>query len=126
MSKNGVWQLKKLAINYCEFSGSSKYIRNVLNSSISEFKQLNPQIELEQNIKRGSHPFLTATYESGVTKTVPLRGRTEDKVLKHIQNLRDISGSKPRKFGDRYITKTESIQGLWHPFINFENSGEKQ
>ncbi|KAN0040550.1 hypothetical protein ACTA71_008887 [Dictyostelium dimigraforme] len=122
MSKNGVWQLKKLAINYCEFSGSSKYIRNILSSKVEKFKKVNPQIEFEYNINRGSHPYLTATYESGVTKTVPLRGRTEDKVLKHMQNLKDVSGEKPRKFGDRYISKTQSIQGLWNPFINFSNN----
>ncbi|KAN0040887.1 hypothetical protein ACTFIV_003423 [Dictyostelium citrinum] len=122
MSKNGVWQLKKLAINYCEYSGSSKYIRNILNSGVETFKKLNPQIELEYKVNRGSHPYLIATYESGAIKTVPLRGRTEDKVLKHMQNLKDTSGDKPRKFGDRYISKTESIQGLWNPFINFSNN----
>ncbi|EGC37460.1 hypothetical protein DICPUDRAFT_30259 [Dictyostelium purpureum] len=122
MSKNGVWQLKKLVINYCEFSGSSKYVRNILGSSIKQFKELNPQIQVEESVVRGGHPSLLATYESGVTKFVPLRGREEDKVVKHMENLRDTSGERPRKFGDRYVKKTESIQGLWNPFINFKSA----
>ncbi|GAM17333.1 hypothetical protein SAMD00019534_005080 [Acytostelium subglobosum LB1] len=126
MSKNGVWQLQRVAINYCQHSGSSKHIRNILPTQIVEFKEANPQIEFEEVVKSGSHPSFLATYASGKQKFVPLRGREEDKIIKHLQNLKDTTGNKPRKFGDRYITKTESIQGLWHPFLDLKNVNEQQ
>ncbi|KYQ88286.1 hypothetical protein DLAC_10978 [Tieghemostelium lacteum] len=119
MSKNGVWQLKKLVIRYCDLSGSSKYIRNILNTNIKEFKDSNPQIEYSDEVNRGKHPYLVAHYESGIVKQLPLRGREEDKIMKHILNLKESSGEKPRKFKDRYIKTTPSIQGLWNPFIEF-------
>jgi len=121
MSRNGVWQLQKLVIKYCDLSGSSRDLRNVINTTLKEFKINNPQIEFEESLNRGKHPLAIATYKSGVTKTVPLRGRSEEKILKHIQNLRDTTGEAPRKFGNRYIQTTQSIQGLWNPFIEFSD-----
>eukprot|EP01133_Synstelium_polycarpum_P005664 gene5664-6539_t len=128
MSRNGTWQLKKLVLNYCDHSGSSKYVsyvRNLLPNGLQAFKDANPQIEFTEIINRGQHPMAIATYVSGKTKVVPLRGREEDKVIKHLQNLRDTSGFKPIKFGDRYIKKTDTIQGLWHPFLDLKSSSEQ-
>ncbi|EGG23915.1 hypothetical protein DFA_06053 [Cavenderia fasciculata] len=121
MSKNGVWQLKKVVLQYCDHSGSSKFIRNILPTLIQEYKQNNPQIEFVEEVNRGRHPQATATYVSGKKKIVPLRGEEEEKVVKHLDNLRNTAGFKPMKFGNRYIRQTQSIQGLWHPFLNFNN-----
>ncbi|EFA80315.1 hypothetical protein PPL_07146 [Heterostelium album PN500] len=125
MSRNGVWQLKKMCITYCEHSGSSKYIRNILPTDFIKFKEANPQIEFEEKVVSGCHPSVTATYLSGKEKFLPLRGREEEKIIKHLQNLRDTSGFKPTKFGDRYIKKTDTIQGLWHPFLDLKNAQQQ-
>ena len=84
MARRGVWQLKKLVINYCDHSGSSigtRYVlvvdipmiiahkhacqsecREFLKSWLPRFREENPHLEIAEVLRRGGHPFLEASY----------------------------------------------------------------
>lgn len=90
MARRGVWQLQKLTINYCDFSGSSKgtryaiylflYIfdgmpnyvdfdvipfrREFLQSWLPRFKDENPHLEILEAMRRGIHPFISAHFST--------------------------------------------------------------
>jgi large subunit ribosomal protein L43 len=88
MAQRGVWQLRKLVVNYCDFGGSSRGARCALSGRacrahlhhpftaaaccsprrefvqawLPRFKEENPQLEVEEVMRRGRHPFLLADY----------------------------------------------------------------
>ena len=68
MSRNGVWQLKRLTLHYCSFSGSSAGVRQFVEQMMPGFREKNKQLELVENVRRGRHPFFEGQY-GGCRKT---------------------------------------------------------
>lgn len=86
MARRGVWQLEKLCLSYCEFSGSSQgarwnlkhksvrkfsmltflkcgcSLRQFLANGLPPFKEDNQWLQVDTKIRRGQHPFFTARF----------------------------------------------------------------
>jgi large subunit ribosomal protein L43 len=91
MARHGVWQLSKLTVTYCEFSGSSRGTRRAtlspesatcaehgrrikadipaprrefLEAVLPVFREQNPQLAIETRTNPGHHPWLKAEYRA--------------------------------------------------------------
>lgn len=63
MATKGIWQLKKIVIQYCSRDGSSSKVRSFLESPwLKTFAVENPQLEIESVIRNGRHPVLISDY----------------------------------------------------------------
>ena len=71
MSVRGIRQLKHVRLYFCDFGGSSHGVRKLLKSDeLTEFMVKN-KFGLEIFMKRGFHPYFSATYINGYVKDVP-------------------------------------------------------
>ncbi|CAD6336955.1 unnamed protein product [Miscanthus lutarioriparius] len=62
MALRGVWQLQKLVVNYCDWGGSSRGIRDFMEAHLPAFKEKNPHLEVVTELVRGQHPNLKGIY----------------------------------------------------------------
>ena len=62
MARNGVWQLKRLSLRYCPFSGSSAGVRDFVSEMFEGFRMENAHLDTRAEERRGRHPFLEGEY----------------------------------------------------------------
>lgn len=131
MSRRGVWQLQRIAFNYCEHSGSSRgareFIKHSSNSSsgyMTSFMEDNPQIDVTMTVRPGRHPWIEATYLNGRVRSVSMRNDDPVEILRQMMNLRSSVGRKTtcgrksnRQIKERVVTQQPSIQGRWTPAL---------
>ncbi|GAQ84270.1 hypothetical protein KFL_001820240 [Klebsormidium nitens] len=118
MALRGVWQLKRLVISFCDFSGSSKGARDfALKGQLEEFIKANPQIRILTHINRGQHPYLKGTYANLSEHSVGVKNQDSKAILEAALTLRNATGRKTTlPLRNRQVTRTPSIQGTWTPF----------
>ncbi|KAL4476446.1 hypothetical protein ABPG74_010179 [Tetrahymena malaccensis] len=117
MCSRGVFQLRKIQLQFCDFGGSSKGVRDFLNSdTVKEFMVKNPQIQFEFIMRRNKHPFLSAQYINGFVKDVSLKNYGGEEILDEFNRVRQSFGRKSLPFaGKKLYTSKPSIQGKWTP-----------
>jgi large subunit ribosomal protein L43 len=114
MARNGVWQLKKLTVNYCDWGGSSRGARDFLQRILPSFKVHNPQLDIAAQVKRGQHPHLTAEYANRSQRVVDMKNKEPEQILEHSLRLRGSAGRKTsHRVRKRHITQQPSVQGEW-------------
>eukprot|EP00230_Micromonas_polaris_P004321 CAMPEP_0119207648 /NCGR_PEP_ID=MMETSP1327-20130426/91_1 /TAXON_ID=38833 /ORGANISM="Micromonas pusilla, Strain RCC2306" /LENGTH=145 /DNA_ID=CAMNT_0007204057 /DNA_START=154 /DNA_END=590 /DNA_ORIENTATION=+ len=94
MSIRGVWQLVKLNVNYCDHSGSSRFIRPFIMNGLTEYAQNHPHAEVTSTVRRGRHPHMTGEFRNGNTKTVNLRNMEMDDITFHLSYMFSEKGKK--------------------------------
>eukprot|EP00244_Chara_vulgaris_P002040 TRINITY_DN13427_c0_g1_i3.p1 TRINITY_DN13427_c0_g1~~TRINITY_DN13427_c0_g1_i3.p1 ORF type:complete len:120 (-),score=21.65 TRINITY_DN13427_c0_g1_i3:152-511(-) len=115
MANRGVWQLRKMVINFCDQSGSSMGVREFIARVLPEFQAKNPQLEVVTNVLRGEHPHADGSYKNWKERTVDLKNQSSSGILQQITNLRNSTGRKVVKLKSRQFTDRPSIQGTWTP-----------
>jgi len=70
MARFGVWQLKKLEVQFCGWGGSSKGVREFIKDTLPAFQQNNPQLEVITTQKKR---------KASITKRVLCYRRTNNK-----------------------------------------------
>ncbi|KAH6558210.1 hypothetical protein KP509_1Z073600 [Ceratopteris richardii] len=118
MALRGVWQLKKLQVAYCDFSGSSKGVRRFIERELPAFKEQNPQLEVETQLIRGKHPFLKGFYVNQKDRVVGVKNLESKEILLQATRLRSCLGRKVNKLKTRVLTHYPSVQGTWKPDLN--------
>eukprot|EP00455_Lapot_gusevi_P028805 TRINITY_DN30873_c0_g1_i1.p1 TRINITY_DN30873_c0_g1~~TRINITY_DN30873_c0_g1_i1.p1 ORF type:complete len:226 (-),score=71.67 TRINITY_DN30873_c0_g1_i1:163-783(-) len=115
MASKGVWFLKKLTIQYCEHGGSSRGIRDLINSSLAQFRETNPQLVVEIKKRNGRHPCAYAEYHTGNEYQWPLRNKSSKEALEVLYELRNRRGRKVSTFFGWPTARTQvpSVQGRW-------------
>ena len=117
MCSRGIFQLRKIKLKFCEFGGSSKGIREVLQGSkLDEFLEKNPHLELEAYISNGDHPYIRTEYINGWSRDLSLRNLNPEEILKVFERVRSQGGHKAFKHsGKKVISYKTSVQGPWRP-----------
>ncbi|KAK9838335.1 hypothetical protein WJX81_005350 [Elliptochloris bilobata] len=128
MARHGVWQLSKLTVTYCEFSGSSRGTRDFLQNMLQLFREQNPQLAIEERTHPGHHPWLNAEYRSGNMRSVGVKNQPAGEVLRFAVFLRSAAGRRtservnPRQVlpvvkrdGLVRVRASPSVQGQWRP-----------
>ncbi|KAE8906105.1 hypothetical protein PF005_g8162 [Phytophthora fragariae] len=120
MATKGVWQLKQVTIRYCQHSGSSRYVRQLLGDErFVKFVQENPQVQFETELKGARHPVLIGDYVTNDQKVTDIKNQDIPFILSQLERLRNSSGRKMTRIKKPVFTKRETIQGIWQPDLDF-------
>mmetsp|Transcript_22395 Transcript_22395/g.39967 ORF Transcript_22395/g.39967 Transcript_22395/m.39967 type:complete len:127 (-) Transcript_22395:308-688(-) len=116
MASRGVWQLSKLKLHYCPFSGSSRGAREFVQHFLPLFEEQNSQLAVETVERRGQHPFWTAQYKNGNRRLVDVKNQEMEEILRHAHILRSCHGRTTKeKVRWRWQPSQVSVQGKWEP-----------
>mmetsp|Transcript_3480 Transcript_3480/g.8672 ORF Transcript_3480/g.8672 Transcript_3480/m.8672 type:complete len:117 (-) Transcript_3480:123-473(-) len=115
MARHGAWQLKQLTLKYCEFSGSSRGVREFVDNMLPAFTRKHPQYDVVAEVRRGRHPFVKGDFVRGEARVVDLKNRDAEEVAGIFDGLRSSSNRKSNRLKTRHMTRTPSIQGKWEP-----------
>ena len=115
MSVKGIRQLKSVRLYFCDFGGSSRGTRRLLQSdTLVDYMKAN-KFKLDIFMRRGKHPYFSAAYINGYVKDVPLRNLEEEKVIEMINRAYISMGRRPIRHNIQEVSKDNiSIQGRWH------------
>lgn len=110
---NGVPQLKKLTVRWCNWGGSSRGMLGFIQSGLVPFARENPAVEIVTELKRGKHPALFAEYITGYDKSIGVKLKTAEEIRCIAENLRNTSGRKMLSLKKPVVAACPSIQGRW-------------
>lgn len=123
MARRGVWQLRKLTVNYCEWGGSSRGARDFVEKVLPDFVKENPQLAVAQALHRGAHPYLKAEYANKTQRIVGVKNQEPEEILEHAFWLRGNAGrTTTHRVKRRQITAKPSIQGGWTRSLGLRES----
>ncbi|CAI5462581.1 unnamed protein product [Closterium sp. Yama58-4] len=112
-SRSSLVLLRRLVVNHCDFSGSSRGAREFVASLLPQFKEGNPQLAVEAVVNRGKHPNLHAQYVNGRERVVDVKNQEAETILIQALRLRNSTGRKVVKLKSRHESTRPSIQGMW-------------
>ncbi|EGV62003.1 39S ribosomal protein L51, mitochondrial [Yamadazyma tenuis] len=105
----------KVTIQYCNWGGSSKSIRDLLSTgSINKFASENLNIFVEV-VKKSGHPVLKFDYSHDKQDSVEVRNKTTTEVLKLLSDYSQRSGNELFKYNHKVLSNNESVRGVWSP-----------
>ena len=85
MVSRGIHQLKNVRLYFCDFGGSSEGVRRALGSeTMANFIDKNDHLSMEVYLRRGQHPYISATYINGYVKDVPLRNTSAEETMYYL------------------------------------------
>ncbi|CAI2382994.1 unnamed protein product [Moneuplotes crassus] len=118
MSVKGIRQLKSIRLYFCDFGGSSRGTRDVLKSqSLADFVKKG-SFNMDIFMRRGHHPYFSATYINGFVKDIPLRNLEEEEIMQFFKSSYNSFGRRPLKHNINEVSNDiETIQGKWHDDI---------
>lgn len=115
MCSRGVYQLRVLKLQYCDWGGSSKGVRELLDGDlIDQFLAQNEHLKFIAYMRRGAHPYIRSEYINAWTKTVSLRNLSPSEIMDAFERERSQCGRRAWKFsGNKVISTNKSVQGKW-------------
>ena len=117
MCSRGVYQLRNVKLQFCDWGGSSTGVRDLLaKKDLDGFLEQNPSINFMALIRTGAHPCFHTEYINGWKCSIPLRNLTAEEILQMLLKARNQFGQKaiPHS-GNKVISANRSIQGTWKP-----------
>lgn len=96
MSVRGIRQLRELTIKYSDIDGSSRGIREWMNTHLLKFAKENPTLLIRTERKRNQHPFLRGHYLNGNSKTIGIKNQSVEQIHDYVFHLRNQIGRRVR------------------------------
>ncbi|OMJ30095.1 54S ribosomal protein L51, mitochondrial [Smittium culicis] len=117
-----VFPCRKLVLNYCETSGSSKAFKEyIVKNSIELAKKL-PMIELVVQPRPSRHPIIRAFYANGRQRVYCVKNSSNDEIENTLQRLLGFSGNYNQLWKKPVISNNPSVRGIWSPFNSHQFS----
>jgi len=116
MSRNGIWQLKKITLTCCKHGGSSRGLREMIETKLPQYQKINPRIEFFIEHRNGKHPFVKGEYVNGLNKVLCVANEPPEDIEKRMDYLKNQWGTFSKTLRTRVYTNTKSVQGPWNPF----------
>ncbi|CAK7903198.1 54S ribosomal protein L51, mitochondrial [[Candida] anglica] len=105
----------RIKINYCNWGGSSKGVRELLkDGQINQLAAKKPSILFEV-VKRSGHPSVEFHYNNDAVKDLEVKNMDSSLVLKKINELSQASGNELFKWNHKVLSINESVRGIWSP-----------
>lgn len=111
-----VQPLQKVVLEYCDLGGSSKGMREALLNRVPRWASAHPGTEIVVQRVAHRHPHLRAYYDNGYKKSVCVRNRSAQDIIKFLEHYRDTAGVAPIKPKKPVLSDAESVRGVWSPF----------
>ncbi|KAJ1634175.1 hypothetical protein T492DRAFT_975143 [Pavlovales sp. CCMP2436] len=116
--------VSRFSLRYCLHSGSSRGVRDFLETCLVPFATDHPDIPIDILLQPGRHPTFLADYVEAPSRLVSLRNAARLEVLEMLKRYRDMSGHRVRRFTQRGMGKTPSVQGEWQPYQKLDQPHE--
>ncbi|KAM7346024.1 mitochondrial ribosomal protein L43 [Cochliomyia hominivorax] len=117
-----VCQLQRITLKFCKNNGSSKGMREFIESSLIDFTKENPGIVVYAKPRRHRTPVLVGEYINGESEWLNCRNSSKNDILKWIELLKTQNGpSNSMRLRKMWHTDVPSIQGPWTPFTLRKN-----
>lgn len=105
----------KITIQYCNWGGSSRGVREVLaNGTINSFALKNSNIAIEIT-KKSDHPNVKFNYNNDKTTEVDVKNLDGKNVLSTLKEYSQRSGNDLFKYNHKVLSNNESVRGIWSP-----------
>lgn len=113
-----ICQMKRVTLRFCKSSGSSRGIRDFIETELIHFSENHPGTAVYLKPRRHKSPSFVAEYLNGEREVVSCHNFTSQQIDKwlHLYNTR--SGIPLMRYLKMWHTDCPSIQGVWSPFTN--------
>nr|CAH7735726.1 unnamed protein product [Callosobruchus chinensis] len=112
-----VCQLQRVVLKFCKNNGSSRGMRDFIESDLVNFAKDNPEVVLYLKPRRHRTAVIKAEYLNGDEQWLNCRNSTNEEILKWLNMLvtqsQNHTSTRIRKL---WHTDNPSIQGPWTPF----------
>ncbi|CAK8692242.1 unnamed protein product, partial [Clavelina lepadiformis] len=116
-----VKQLKRITLKFCETSQHSLYARKFVEEHLIDFASRHPSVVIYALPETEAFPQVCAEYLNGREEICELNKRDCDDILKILETFADRSGVEIVRIRKDFHTDIPSLQGEWHPFLNFRS-----
>ena len=113
-----VCQLQRLTLKFNKTSGTSRGVRDYIESDLVDFARSHPGIALYLVPRRKPTPVLSAEYLNGTMHWFNLRNFNQQQTKEWIEYFVSRSGTRVQRIRKPVRTAVPSIQGHWTPFLN--------
>ncbi|WFD41492.1 39S ribosomal protein L51, mitochondrial [Malassezia psittaci] len=108
---------RKLVVEYCEKSESSKGTRDFLLQRLEPMARAYPSVEFVAVARPQRPPILRGFYLNGRTKEMSTHQLPATQIWPKAQQILDSSGKKTRGLKRTPVeSSNESARGIWSPF----------
>ncbi|CAH1975351.1 unnamed protein product [Acanthoscelides obtectus] len=112
-----VSQLQRVVLKFCKNNGSSRGMREFIESGLVNFAKENPGVVVYLKPRRHRSAVIKAEYLNGDEQWMSCRNSTQEEISKWLNLLvcqsKNHTGTRIRKL---WHTDHPSIQGPWTPF----------
>ncbi|KAF4518265.1 hypothetical protein B566_EDAN010411 [Ephemera danica] len=124
--KNGIGryicQLQRVTLKFCKSNGSSRGVRDFIESHLVDFARRNPGVAFYLKPRRHRNPCIVAEYLNGERQYLSCRDFNGLDVAQWLNVYLKMSGYPETRMISMSHTDHPSIQGVWTPFTNKDPS----
>uniref|UniRef100_A0A2S2NAQ4 Large ribosomal subunit protein mL43 n=1 Tax=Schizaphis graminum TaxID=13262 RepID=A0A2S2NAQ4_SCHGA len=113
-----ICQLKRVTLRFCKSSGSSRGIRDFIETDLISFAQDHPGTAVYLKPRRHKSPSFVAEYLNGEREVISCHNFTAQEMIKWLNLYSTRSGIPLMRYVKMWHTECPSIQGVWSPFTN--------
>ncbi|XP_050535318.1 39S ribosomal protein L43, mitochondrial [Daktulosphaira vitifoliae] len=113
-----ICQLKRVTLRFCKSSGSSRGVRDFIESNLLRFAEDHSGTAVYLKPRRHKSPSFVAEYLNGEREVVSCHNFTAEQTLKWLNLYTTRSGIPLQRHLKMWHTDCPSIQGVWNPFTN--------
>ncbi|KAJ8973126.1 hypothetical protein NQ317_018776 [Molorchus minor] len=112
-----VGQLQRVVLKFCKNNGSSRGMREFIESGLVNFAKDNPGVVVYLKPRRHRTAIIKAEYLNGETQWINCRNFTQEEIAKWLNLLKSQSRNTTNtRFLKLIHTDHPSIQGPWTPY----------
>jgi len=113
-----VCQLARITFKFSKHGGSSKGIRDFIETDIVDFSRSNPGIVVYLKPRRKPTPVMICEYLNGTQHWMNLNKFNRDEMVSWLDYYVTRSGIPIQRFIKGHRTDWPTVQGVWTPFLN--------
>lgn len=115
-----ICQLKRVTLRFCKSSGSSRGVRDFIETELLNFAEVHPSTAVYLKPRRHKSPSFVAEYLNGEREVISCHNFTSQEMVKWLTLYTTRSGTPLMKYIKMWHTDCPSIQGVWSPFTNMD------
>lgn len=115
-----ICQLKRVTLRFCKSSGSSRGVRDFIETELLNFAEGHPSTAVYLKPRRHKSPSFVAEYLNGEREVISCHNFTSQEMVKWLSLYSTRSGIPLMRYIKMWHTDCPSIQGVWSPFTNMD------